>query len=229
MDALPKTYHHPIGPAAPRGIGCISIGPTVSRRLRRASNQARIRFIADPHAFAGFVQRVLQRGQVGRLDLQLTVADPPDAVEQAARRRSRGAFAILVIDPAVARTHEEAGLREPGHRAAQVGAVHGEDQELILLLVVPTQVADVDPHVGGHAVPRLAQSDSGTSPAGSRWAGIGSAVPARPSGPGASARPRTDSRRTERPGSRSPRRPWRRSATGRTSRRPGIVGAGDGV
>ena len=52
MDALPKTYHHPIGPAAPRGIGCISIGPTLSRRLKRASNQARIRFIAGPHAFA---------------------------------------------------------------------------------------------------------------------------------------------------------------------------------
>ena len=56
IDALPKTYHQPIGPAAPRGIGWRSIGPIVSRRLKRDSNHARIRFITGPQALSGSVR-----------------------------------------------------------------------------------------------------------------------------------------------------------------------------
>jgi hypothetical protein len=39
MEALPKTYHHPLGPAAPFGIGCFIIGKSASRNFNRASNQ----------------------------------------------------------------------------------------------------------------------------------------------------------------------------------------------
>ena len=39
-DALPKTYHQPIGPATSRGMGCRIIGSRVERRRRRASNQS---------------------------------------------------------------------------------------------------------------------------------------------------------------------------------------------
>src|SRR5215472_9682228 len=38
-DALPKTYHQPIGPAASRGMGCRIIGSRAARRRKRASNQ----------------------------------------------------------------------------------------------------------------------------------------------------------------------------------------------
>ena len=48
------------------------------------------------------------------LDLQFAVArSRADALEQAARRRAGGAFAVLVIDAAVAGAHEQARLREP--------------------------------------------------------------------------------------------------------------------
>ena len=40
IEALPKTYHQPIGPAAPLGIGWRIIGISVSRTRNRASNQA---------------------------------------------------------------------------------------------------------------------------------------------------------------------------------------------
>src|SRR5262249_4893300 len=62
---------------------------------------------------------------------------------------------------AVARTHKQPRLLEPLHRAAQMGAVNGQDQELMgfrlvgLALVAPL-VADEDAGVSHHAVPRLA-------------------------------------------------------------------------
>src|SRR5262245_55403922 len=83
-DALPKTYHHPIGPAAARGIGCVSIGRRLERTASRVSNQFPMagsqRFIVVPpgadlgppfddrqrHALP--VQRILQRRVVGCLD-----------------------------------------------------------------------------------------------------------------------------------------------------------------
>ena len=82
-------------------------------------------------------------------------------MEEAARRRAGGAFAVGVVDAAVTGAHEQARLGEPLHRAAQVGAVDGEDQKLVplrlvRLVLVPTLVADVDPGMSHHAVPRLA-------------------------------------------------------------------------
>src|SRR5262249_25028621 len=103
------------------------------------------------------VQGVLQRGQVRRLDFQLAGADLPDAMEQAPWRRPGGAFTVLVVDATMTRTHEEAGLREPRHWAAQVSAVHGENQEPILPPLVLAQVAHINAHLSSHPVPRLAQ------------------------------------------------------------------------
>src|ERR1700733_3591998 len=155
IDALPKTYHQPSGPESWRGTGCISIGPKLSRRLSRKSSHVSNRLIARSSSFHASGEGILQRGQMGRLDLQFPVFDPPDALEQTARWGSRRAFAILVVDPAVAGTHEQARLRKPRHGAAQVRAIHRENQELVLLRLVFAQVADVDTHLGRHSVPGL--------------------------------------------------------------------------
>src|SRR5256885_11708054 len=53
--------------------------------------------------------------------------------EKAPRRRPRGARAIFVVDPAVARAHEQTRLREPAHWAAEVRAVDREDLEPVTL------------------------------------------------------------------------------------------------
>ena len=66
-------------------------------------------------------------------------------------------LAVGVVDAAVAGAHEQARLRKPRDRAAQVGAVDREHQELIFVLVVLALVADVDAGERGDAVPRLAQ------------------------------------------------------------------------
>src|SRR5260370_42606706 len=102
IAALPKTYHQPIGPAARAGMGCLSIGKRLSRKRSRASNQSPTtlsqRFMIGP--FLGgtslslccsrtrlSAQGVLQRGVVRGLDFQAAVADPPRALEHAARGR----------------------------------------------------------------------------------------------------------------------------------------------
>ena len=113
---------------------------------------------------AGLFQGVLQRRIVRRLDLQLRPRrsrHPVDAVEQAARRRAGGAFAVGVVDAAVTGAHEQPRLREPRDRAAEVGAVDGEDQErvclrLVGLPLVAALVAHEDAGMGHQAVPRLA-------------------------------------------------------------------------
>src|SRR5262245_14311899 len=46
-EALPKTYHQPLGLSRLRGTGCSSIGLRLSPNLRRLSNQARIRPMTD--------------------------------------------------------------------------------------------------------------------------------------------------------------------------------------
>src|SRR5262245_3755348 len=165
-DALPKTYHQPIGPAISRGTGWRSIGSRVSRTFSRASNQLPMarsqRFMAAP---SSLFQGVLQGRIVRRLELQLEAAagarHPVDAVIEAARRRAGGALAVGVVDAAVAGAHEQPRLLEPLHRAAQVGAVYGKDQELVRLplvglLLVAALVPDEDAGVSHHAVPRLA-------------------------------------------------------------------------
>src|ERR1700704_2541870 len=94
-EALPKTYHQPIGPAAPLGMGWVSIGRMLSRKPSRASNHSpRVRsrrFITfSPLRLVVGTQRVLQGRVVRRLDLELPglLVDPPFAAEQAARRRT---------------------------------------------------------------------------------------------------------------------------------------------
>src|SRR5262249_45790022 len=111
-DALPKTYHQPIGPATSRGMGCSSIGSRVARTRNRASNQLPTadsqRFMAgSPSCDSGRAfQGVLEGREVRRLDLEhVQPADAPDArdvAEEAARRRAGGAIAVGVVDPAVA-------------------------------------------------------------------------------------------------------------------------------
>src|SRR4051794_27601914 len=99
IEALPKTYHHPMRPAAPRGMGWVNIGSRLSRKPTRASSQPPTdlsqRLIVGPfrRRSRGLFQGILQRRVVRRLDLQLPVTDPPDAVEETARRRPRRAFA----------------------------------------------------------------------------------------------------------------------------------------
>ena len=85
-EALPKTYHQPIGPAAPAGMGCVSIGRMLSRTRSRASNQS-------PTAFS---QRFMigppgrsvscKRGVVRRLDFQPAVC----VIRQSHWNRPRG-------------------------------------------------------------------------------------------------------------------------------------------
>ena len=77
----------------------------------------------------GRIEGVLQSRVVRRLDLELVVLDSPDALEQSPRGWAGGALAVFVVDTAVAGTHEEAGLREPGDRATEVRAVHRENQK----------------------------------------------------------------------------------------------------
>ena len=59
-------------------------------------------------------------------------------------------------------TEEQPRLREPLHRAAQVGAIDGEDQELMTLrlvrrVLVLALIADIDPSARDNARPRLAE------------------------------------------------------------------------
>src|SRR5712691_3950243 len=95
-----------------------------------------------------------------------------DTAVEAARRRTRGALAGGVVDAAVTRAHEQPRLLEPRNRTAQVGAVDGEDQELVPLRLVRLRplwrglrprhngvlalVTDVDAGTSHHPVPRLA-------------------------------------------------------------------------
>src|SRR5271166_6175780 len=102
------------------------------------------------------MQSVLQRGEVRRLDFQDAFADPPHALEQAARGRPGSAPAVGVIDAPMTRAQEQPRLGEPRHRTSQMGAVHGEYQEL-LLAVLLAQVTDVNARVSRLTVPRLPQ------------------------------------------------------------------------
>src|SRR5262245_23438519 len=112
MDALPKMYHQPIGPAAPRGMGCRSIGMRLLRTFSRASNQ--LPAASSQRFMVGCVSRlfqgVLPGRKVRRLDFQAEgPADPrhpSDVAVEPARRRAGGAFAIGVVDAAVAGAHE---------------------------------------------------------------------------------------------------------------------------
>src|SRR5207245_741407 len=64
---------------------------------------------------------------------ELTLANLVVVLVEAPRRRPRGARAIFVVDPAVARAHEQTCLREPAHWTAEVRAVDREELEPITL------------------------------------------------------------------------------------------------
>src|SRR5262249_50273167 len=68
--------------------------------------------------------------------------------EEATRRRPRGPRAILVVDPAVTRTHEQTRLGEPAYGTAEVRTVDREDLES-----VPLAVAHPARGVGRGAIP----------------------------------------------------------------------------
>src|SRR5205807_1661428 len=100
---------------------------------------------------------VLQGRVMGRADFQLAAPDPPGTREQAPRRGPRGPLAVGVVDAPVARAHEQARLREPFDRAAEMGAIHGEDQEPVRSAVAGRLAPDVYAGVRDHAVPGLAE------------------------------------------------------------------------
>src|SRR5262245_36077813 len=84
---------------------------------------------------APMLQSILKGRKVRRLDLQnVEIANPVHAVfdvVEATRRRAGGVLAVGIVDAAVARAHEQAGLGKPLYRTAQVSAVDSEDPELL--------------------------------------------------------------------------------------------------
>ena len=117
--ALPKTYHQ----RAPRGTGWLSIGPSSDEMPRRSSSVSQ----------AIFEESLDHRQPIGiglGADLDLVVVDADRVARERVGRRAGGDAAVLVVDAAVAGAHEEARLWHPAHRAAEVGAVHGEGDEL---------------------------------------------------------------------------------------------------
>src|SRR5215472_11274219 len=122
--ALPNTYHHD---ALLRGTWCSITGRTAAPSPARSSSHWPTDRITDTRAshLAG------EGGKLATADPELPLADLVLVLEEAARRRSRGARAVLVVDAAVAGTHEELGLREPAHGTAEVCAVDGEDLEAL--------------------------------------------------------------------------------------------------
>src|SRR5262249_26480802 len=80
---------------------------------------------------------------------ELAIADLVLVFEQSARRRARGARAVLVVRAAVAGAHEQARLLEPAHRASEMRAIHRED-----LIPVTVDVAHPARDLRRRAVPR---------------------------------------------------------------------------
>src|SRR5258707_1317380 len=71
-----------------------------------------------------------RRRQFTRLNSDEAVFDFVRIFEQPALRRTGGTRAVAVIRAAVARAHEQAGLRKPADGAAQVRAIDGKNLEL---------------------------------------------------------------------------------------------------
>src|ERR1700704_365202 len=91
IEALPKTYHHPIGPSMALGTGWRIIGSSVSLKLRRRSNHRQ----TDARSFLDrAIKRVLQGWIVRRLHFELALAQTPLAAKQAPWGRPRGTLAV---------------------------------------------------------------------------------------------------------------------------------------
>src|SRR5271166_980147 len=122
--ALPKTYHQL---ADLRGTGWAIVSRMKPPSCNLRSNQSAILSNLD-------IRSSSHPGrQLSGFDQQLPAFHLVGILEQAARRRAGGARAILVVHAAMARTHEQSGLREPAHRASQVGAVDSENLKLLAL------------------------------------------------------------------------------------------------
>src|SRR5581483_6364982 len=114
--ALPKTYHHP----SRGGTGWVSACRVQETSPLRSSSQARKRPIRPPS----------HHGDRAGEDLDLSPPHPHRIVAQRLGRRSGGDGTVAVEDPAVAGAEEEPRVRDPLHRAAEVGAVDREGGEL---------------------------------------------------------------------------------------------------
>src|SRR5207253_1845111 len=68
--------------------------------------------------------------QFASLNRNHTVLHLVRILEQPAFRRARSARTVAIVRSAVAGAHEQAGLRKPTHRAAQVRAIDGKNLEL---------------------------------------------------------------------------------------------------
>jgi len=80
-------------------------------------------------------------------DEELSFLNFVGVFKEAALWRTGGASAILVIDAAVARTHEEAGLRKPANGTAEMHAIDGKDLKGVIV-----DAADPAVTVGGFTV-----------------------------------------------------------------------------
>src|SRR5215470_10882731 len=122
--ALPNTYHHD---ALLRGTWCSITGRTMAPSPARSSSHWPTDRIRDTRAS----HLTGESRELAAPDPELALADLVLVLEEPARRRPRGARAVLVVDAAVTGAHEELGLREPAHGAAQMRAVDGEDLEAL--------------------------------------------------------------------------------------------------
>src|SRR5579862_5244531 len=125
--ALPKTYHH----FASRGTRCFIGGPSKSEMPRRLSSQ----FQVDKMRRFIFSKKLLQSRRDRdrrRFDLHLVVVHPDLEARERFRRRTGRHTAVLVISATVTRAKKQLGVRHPAHRTAEVRAVCGKSDELIL-------------------------------------------------------------------------------------------------
>src|SRR5262245_4525958 len=138
--ALPKTYHQL---AVSRGTRCVTTSASGSPSPTRCSSQSPI----ARHLDISDTSR--QRRQLPALHPQLAALDLELIAVERTRGRPRGMAAVGVEHAAVARAHEQLRRGEPANGADEVGAVDGEQLEL-----VARQPAYPARDVGGLPVPR---------------------------------------------------------------------------
>ena len=128
--ALPKTYNQL---AVFRGTGCSATSRIGAASCKRRSNHSANLSLSKAHG--GFVSEksgaCSRSGQFAGLNGDQTVLNFVRILEQPAFRWTRRARAVAVVRSAVARAHEQTGLRKPADRAAEVRAVDGKNLELL--------------------------------------------------------------------------------------------------
>src|SRR5271156_3387221 len=97
--ALPNTYHQ----RAPLGTGWFMMGPSMAVMPRRSSTVSHS-FFRNPSAIR--LARLLHGDGLGAY-LHVVSIDPDEVLGERVRRRAGGDGAVLVVDAAVARAHEE--------------------------------------------------------------------------------------------------------------------------